>query len=281
MKCLTTRAELRVAVAEARHAGRQIAFVPTMGFLHEGHLRLFDVGRQYGDVLVASIFVNPLQFGAGEDFERYPRDIARDTGLAAGRGVDVLFTPDVGEMYPSGASRVLIAAPELEDRLCGRFRPGHFRGVLTVVAKLFHLVEPDAAIFGQKDFQQAVLIRRMVTDLDFGIDVVVAPTVRDPDGLALSSRNTRLAPEQRRAAQSIWRGLRAAQAAFSAGERSGEQLAGAAAAVVAGEPGIELQYAETVDPATLQPAQSAQAGSVVAVAAVVGDTRLIDNHVMT
>jgi pantoate--beta-alanine ligase len=281
MKCVTSRVELRVAVAEARHAGRRIAFVPTMGFLHEGHLRLFDVGRQHGDVLVASVFVNPLQFGAGEDFERYPRDMARDTGLAAGRGVDVLFTPDASEMYPSGGSRVLIAAPDLEDRLCGRFRPGHFRGVLTVVAKLFHLVEPDAAVFGQKDFQQAMLIRRMVLDLDFAIDVVVAPTVRDPDGLALSSRNARLAPEQRRAALSIWRGLRAAQGAFNAGERSGKQLAGIAAAAVAVEPRMELQYAETVDPATLQPADSAEAGSVIAVAAFAGDTRLIDNHVLT
>jgi pantoate--beta-alanine ligase len=276
-----TRAELRSAVRGARQAGRRIAFVPTMGFLHEGHLRLFDRAAAHDAFVIASIFVNPLQFGPGEDFEHYPRDAERDAELARGRAVDLLFTPGVGELYPSGGSRVLVVAPGLSDRLCGEFRPGHFDGVLTVVAKLFHLVEPDVAVFGQKDMQQALLIRRMVVDLDFDVEIDVAPTVREVDGLALSSRNVRLGESERRDAVALHDALQAAQSAFAGGEHDAGQLEKIALAVLARTPAVRPQYLEAVEPETLERARTARAGTVIAIAAIVGGTRLIDNHVLT
>lgn len=280
MTRIETITEVRAHLAAARAGGARIGLVPTMGALHEGHLRLVDEARAQAELVVMSVFVNPLQFGPGEDFTRYPRDLERDAGLAAARGVDVLFTPSVEQMYPGGASGVLIAAPELRDRLCGAFRPGHFDGVLTVVAKLFNIVAPDVAVFGQKDFQQAVLIRRMVHDLDFPVDVHVAPIVREADGLAMSSRNTYLAPDERRRAAGLSRGLRAAQAAFAAGERNTDALRQTACAVIDAQDGITVQYLEVVDPSTLESVARAEAGSVVAVAAQVGATRLIDNIIL-
>ncbi len=280
MKTVTTRAELRAAVALARARGARIGLVPTMGYLHEGHLALVDAARASvgaGGVVVMSVFVNPLQFGPGEDLERYPRDLPRDAQLAAARGVDLLFAPTTEQMYPAGEPQVQVVPGAMADRLCGAFRPGHFRGVLTVVAKLFNLVQPDVAVFGRKDFQQAMLIRRLVRDLDFPIEVVVAPTVREADGLALSSRNVYLSPPDRQAAVALSRALAAARAAFAGGERAATKLLAMARAVLEAEPRLRLQYLELVDPDTLEPAERPDGRSVLAVAAHLGATRLIDN----
>jgi pantoate--beta-alanine ligase len=284
MRTVTTREELRAAVAAARAGGARIALVPTMGYLHEGHLSLVDAARAAADFVVLSIFVNPLQFGAGEDLERYPRDLRRDAALAAARGVDLVFAPAVEEMYPAGEPRVTLSPGRMAERLCGATRPGHFAGVLTVVAKLFLLAQPDVAVFGRKDFQQAVLIRTMVRDLDFPLDVVVAPTVREADGLALSSRNVYLGAQERRSATALSRALAAAQAAFARGEQEPARLLAAARAVLSADSRVQVQYLELVAPDTLEPvtgvgagARAARADDVLAVAAFVGPTRLIDN----
>lgn len=272
---------VRDAVAAARAAGGQIGFVPTMGYLHDGHLSLCDVARQHADVVVLSIFVNPLQFGPGEDLDRYPRDLVRDLRLAQDRGVDIMFTPAPDQVYPDGGAAVRVHAPGLDDRLCGGYRPGHFEGVLTVVAKLFNMVTPDIAVFGQKDLQQVSLIRRMTRDLDFPVGIVVAPIARAADGLALSSRNSYLDEDGRRAATALYRSLQAAQNAFAAGERDVTTLAGAARAVLDDTEGVSAQYVELVDTDSLDTPQRAEPGHAVAVAAFVGATRLIDNHVLT
>ncbi|MGH7446709.1 MAG: pantoate--beta-alanine ligase [Longimicrobiales bacterium] len=276
----STIAELRDHVARSRAAGRRIGLVPTMGALHEGHLQLCDVARRHADEIVLSVFVNPLQFGPGEDFERYPRDPARDARLAAGRGVGILFAPGASDIYPDGPSQVRVHAPALSDVLCGRFRPGHFEGVLTVVAKLFNIVRPDSAVFGRKDLQQAVLIRRMAHDLDFAIDVIVGPLVREHDGLAMSSRNAYLSPEERRSALALHSALQAAQREFDRGVTDPAALAAVAAATLDAEPGVSTQYVELVDPRSLRTPVLAGRGHAVAVAAHVGRTRLIDNHVL-
>jgi len=280
VKRLTTIAAARAYVAAERRAGARIALVPTMGALHEGHLQLVDHARRHADRVVMSVFVNPLQFGPTEDFARYPRDLERDAGLAEARGVDAAFAPPVEEMYPDGDSGVIISAPGLRDRLCGAFRPGHFDGVLTVVAKLFNIVTPDVAVFGQKDYQQAVLIRRMVRDLDFPLRIEVAPIVRESDGLAMSSRNAYLAARDRARAAALYRGLRAAHDAWRAGERDVAALRSAARAAIEAEGGIDVQYLEVVHPETLEGVDRAEPGSVIAVAAFVGGTRLIDNLIL-
>jgi pantoate--beta-alanine ligase len=272
-----TKAEVRRAVAAMRP--QRIALVPTMGYLHEGHLSLVDRARELADRVVLSIFVNPLQFGPQEDLDRYPRDLERDVELATGRGVDLIFAPDVREMYPGGEPIVRVVPGRLAETLCGAYRPGHFEGVLTVVAKLFGIVRPDVAVFGQKDFQQAVLIRRMVADLDLGIEIDVAPIVREPDGLAMSSRNVYLSPEERESALGLYRGLTRAAEAFAAGERDVERLRRLVHEELA-RPGVRVQYVEVVDPETLQPTQPASPGNVLAVAAFVGQTRLIDNVIL-
>lgn len=275
-----TIAELRDHLARTRADGRRIALVPTMGALHEGHLRLCDLAGENADAVVLSVFVNPLQFGPGEDFDRYPRDLDRDAGLVADRGVSVMFAPDRSEIYPAGTARVRVHAPALSDVLCGRFRPGHFEGVLTVVAKLFNIVRPDCAVFGQKDLQQAALIRCMTRDLDFPIEVIVGPIVREPDGLAMSSRNAYLSAEERRAALCLHRALHSAQHAFDAGETDPAAIAAAAAATLGAEPGVAVQYVEVIDPESLETPDRVERGHAVAVAAHVGSTRLIDNHVL-
>jgi pantoate--beta-alanine ligase len=272
--------ELRRILDEVREGGGRVALVPTMGFLHEGHLSLCDDARRLADFVVLSVFVNPLQFGAGEDLDRYPRDLARDAQAAMERGVNLLFAPAAAAMYPRGGSAVTVSAPGLASRLCGRFRPGHFDGVLTVVAKLFNLVRPDAAVFGQKDLQQATLVRAMVRDLDFRIDVRVAPIIREADGLAMSSRNVYLQARERAAATALYRSLQAAQAAFTAGESRPATLVEAARAILEGEAGVSVQYVELVDPESLEPPVRARPGDAVAVAAYVGSTRLIDNHLL-
>jgi pantoate--beta-alanine ligase len=272
-------AELRSHLAGHRLAGRRIAFVPTMGALHEGHLTLLDVARRHGDVVVMSVFVNPLQFGAGEDLDRYPRNIERDLELAGSRGADVVFTPTVHEMYGKG-DEVRVVAGDLASRWEGAARPGHFDGVLTVVTKLFNIVQPDVACFGRKDLQQATLIARMIEQLDFPIELVVVPTVRDHDGLALSSRNAFLSDEERQVALRIPSALAAAAQAWRDGERDAASLEQRVAAVLAAGEGLTPDYIAVIDPVRLEPVQTAPAGTVIAVAAQVGSTRLIDNIVL-
>lgn len=280
MRRVETIAELRAAVAEARGRGQRIGFVPTMGYLHEGHLSLIDHARSRCDFTVMSIFVNPLQFGPSEDLAAYPRDFERDAALAESRGVDLIFHPAPEEMYPAGRPRVTMIAPELSNHLCGLYRPGHFDGVLVVVAKLFNLVQPDVAVFGQKDFQQCVIVRSMVRDFNFPIEVEVAPIVREADGLAMSSRNVYLNPEQRTSALALHRGLLAAVRLFEQGERSGAVLIDEVRAEIENTPGVELQYANLVDPESLDDRTDARPGDVLAVAAFVGRTRLIDNRIL-
>jgi pantoate--beta-alanine ligase len=249
-----------------------------MGYLHEGHLSLVDLARGASDFLVASIFVNPLQFGPEEDLAQYPRDLDRDLALLEERDVDLVFHPPVEEMYPAGNPEVFVDPGPMGERLCGRYRPGHFRGVLTVVARLFGLLRPHVAAFGRKDFQQAVLIQRMVQDLEMGVEILLGPTVREEDGLALSSRNVFLSPEDRRDAAGLQRSLLEVQRAFEEGERSRRALLRLLGEGLKRYPRLSLQYGEVVDPRTLDALEVARSGSVVAVAAHCGSTRLIDNH---
>jgi pantoate--beta-alanine ligase len=264
----------------ARAEGKRIALVPTMGYLHAGHLSLVDHARRVSDVVVMSIFVNPLQFGPSEDLARYPRDLARDAALARDRGVDVIFAPSDEEMYEAGRPAVTVIAHAAAQRMEGEFRPGHFEGVLTVVAKLFNIVQPAVSVFGQKDFQQSVLIKRMCTDLNFPIRIDVAPTVRESDGLALSSRNVYLSASGRQSALRISQALRAARERYANGDRDPNTLLRAARSVLAQDAAVRVQYVDVVDPVTLEKPARVSDESVIAVAAVVGGTRLIDNMIL-
>lgn len=264
------------ALREALGTSRPV-LVPTMGYLHGGHLSLLEAAREHERPVVLSIFVNPLQFGAGEDLDSYPRDLAADLEAASVHGVDVVFTPTVETMYPAGPPRVTVHPGPLGDVLCGAYRPGHFQGVLTVVAKLFNLVRPGVAIFGRKDFQQVVLIRRMVEDLNIDVEIAVAPIVREPDGLALSSRNVRLDPAARAEAVGLSRALAEAARLFDEGVRDSHVLIAAVRAVTDTYPGLELQYASVVSAVDLDPVSRPQPGDVVALAAYCGEVRLIDN----
>ena len=279
MEQISTIAGIRAAIAGERARGKRIGFVPTMGFLHEGHLRLVDEAKRDTGCVVVSLFVNPTQFGPNEDFSRYPRDALGDAAKAEGRGVDLLFVPEVSEMYPVTPS-VQVSANDLPSRWEGAVRPGHFNGVLTVVAKLFNIVSPDVAVFGRKDFQQAALIQRMVRELNFPIDLVVAATVREHDGLALSSRNTYLDQSARASALALVESLRAAARAFAAGERGGHQLTDAGSRALGAHPEVNVDYFAVVDPVEMQPVEQATDESVAIVAARVGKTRLIDNMVV-
>lgn len=274
----TSTAGIRAWGADQRLAGRRVGFVPTMGSLHEGHLQLVDRARSVADVVVMSIFVNPLQFGPTEDFDRYPRDLPGDRALAARRGVDALFLPDVPTMYPVGAATRVVPGPAA-DRWEGAARPDHFAGVLTVVAKLFHIVAPDVAVFGQKDAQQVALVRSMIRDLDSPVALVVAPTTREPDGLALSSRNRFLSAEERAQAVGLSAALRAAHQAWRGGERRGDRLEAAARKALEVYPGVRPEYIAVVEPIALEPADQAGAECLMLIAARVGSTRLIDNIV--
>ncbi len=273
-RVVRTRAELADALAGLRSAGTT-AVVPTMGALHEGHRSLMRVAAQLATNVVVTIFVNPLQFAAGEDLDKYPRTFDADLAACGEEGVALVFAPADDVVYPE-PPRITVHAAELADRLCGRSRPGHFDGVLTVVAKLFHLVPTDVAVFGQKDAQQLVLIRRMVRDLDFPVRVVAGPTVREPDGLALSSRNVYLTAEERQSALALPRALAAGEAAAATGPNG---VIEAARAVLDAERGLRLDYLELVDPDNLDPLEDSGAG-LLAVAAYVGNTRLIDNAVI-
>jgi pantoate--beta-alanine ligase len=274
-----TIGELRAWRRAQREQGRRVALVPTMGYLHAGHLSLVDVARAEADTVAMSIFVNPLQFGPAEDLDRYPRNLARDRALARERGVDLLFVPDVSAMYPPG-SEVRVVAGETGSRWEGAVRPGHFDGVLTVVAKLFHLVEPEVAVFGQKDIQQLTLIRRMVEDLDWPVRLVAAPIARDPDGLALSSRNVYLSAEEREEALGLSRSLAAAAASFGTGERRADAIEAAVRRVLEARRAIAVDYIAVVDPDRLMPVSEVRSGTIVAIAARVGRTRLIDNVIL-
>jgi pantoate--beta-alanine ligase len=263
----------------ARRDDQRLGFVPTMGALHAGHMALIRAARGHCPVLAASIFVNPTQFGPNEDYTRYPRNLERDQKMLEAEGVSLLFAPTVEEMYPPGAS-TFVTVEGLSDRLCGRSRPGHFRGVATVVAKLFHAVEPDVAYFGQKDAAQVAIIRKMVRDLAFALEIVVVPTVREPDGLALSSRNAYLSPAERKQALVLYRALCRVQTLADHGERSARKLEDAAKDVFRDEPAVRLDYLEIVNHETLTPVDDVSHGALVAVAAFVGNARLIDNIVL-
>ncbi len=274
---LRTVAEMVAFSEAARARSERIAFVPTMGYLHAGHVALLEEGRRRGDRLVLSIFVNPTQFAPTEDLARYPRDLEGDLAKAADAGTDVAFVPRDAEMYPRGY-QTFVQVRELEKGLCGAHRPGHFVGVATVVCKLFNIVRPHVAIFGEKDYQQLAVIRRMVADLDMPIDIVGMPTVREPDGLAMSSRNKYLSPEERRRALALSRGLIATRAVFDAGERDAAKLVAAAQAEIA-PAATRIDYVELRDATTLAPILERVTGpAVIAVAAFVGTTRLIDNR---
>jgi pantoate--beta-alanine ligase len=274
---MATAGGFLAACDDSRASGRTVGLVPTMGFFHEGHLSLMRRAREERDVVAVSIFVNPLQFGPNEDFEAYPRDVDRDLELAEREGVDLVFAPSRDEMYPAGAPLVTVDPGPLADRLEGAMRPGHFRGVATVVAKLFHASGPAAAYFGQKDAQQLAIIRRMTRDLSFPMGIVGCPIVREPDGLAMSSRNVYLSPEERAAATSLSRGLRAAGAALAAGERDATTLATAVAHEFDAEPLAALDYAVVVDEETFDEVDRVERPARALVAARVGKPRLIDN----
>ena len=260
----------------AHRSGRTIALVPTMGFLHDGHASLLREGRRRGDLLVLSIFVNPTQFGVGEDFEAYPRDLARDRAVAEGAGVDVIFAPPAGEMYPAGY-QTYVDVERLTLPLCGASRPGHFRGVTTVVSKLLNIVQPDVALFGAKDYQQLAVIRRMVADLNMPVEVVGMPIVREDDGLALSSRNAYLSPEQRQSALCLSRSLRTAKALYRSGERNVATMRERVTAVIAAEPAAAVDYIEFRNGYSLEEVAVADDRTLLALAVKIGTTRLIDN----
>ncbi len=280
MKIAKTIQEMREAVRDARRGGESLGLVPTMGALHEGHLSLVRAAKARCDAVAVSIFVNPLQFGPHEDLANYPRDFAGDCHRLEGEGVDFLFAPSVEEMY-SETSVTYVELEGLSKRLCGGSRPGHFRGVATVVAKLFHIVEADLAFFGQKDAAQVAILRRMVKDLNFPVEIVVCPIVREPDGLAMSSRNAYLNPQERKSALQLHRSLNEVERRFQQGERDPASLIEAGKNVLAQEPGVRLDYFSIVDPDTLVPVTGLTRNALVAVAAFVGSTRLIDNAVLT
>ncbi len=277
MQVCSTIAEMRAACGVRK--GKRLGLVPTMGALHEGHLSLIRAARAQCDLVAASIFVNPTQFGPNEDFAQYPRSFERDCELLKKEGVDLLFAPSVEEMYPPGAI-THVTVEGMSDKLCGRSRPGHFRGVTTVVAKLFNIVEPEVAFFGQKDAAQFAILRRMVRDLDFPIELIACPIVREPDGLALSSRNAYLDPQQRKSALVLHRSLMEVRRLFDQGERNAARLIATGRNTFASEPRLRLDYFEIVDPETLDAMAEVRAPALVAVAAFVGTTRLIDNLVL-
>lgn len=274
-----TVGEIREFVRKARALGKSIGFVPTMGYFHEGHLTLMREARKECDVVVVSLFVNPLQFGPKEDFAEYPRNFERDVSMARAEGVDAIFAPDEREMYPPGFC-TYVEVEGLTRGLCGRSRPGHFRGVTTVVSKLFNIVQPDRAYFGQKDAQQLLVVRRMVEDLNMPLEVVAVPIVREPDGLAMSSRNVYLSPEQRRAATVLYRSLVAAEKAVAGGERDVEKIRALVVDMIRSEPLAEIDYVEILSWPELKEISRLDGKALLALAVKFGRTRLIDNTVL-
>ncbi|MBP8644701.1 MAG: pantoate--beta-alanine ligase [Syntrophobacteraceae bacterium] len=279
MRIIEFVSEMQQLADEWRRQGKRIGFVPTMGFLHEGHLALMGEAKRRADVVAVSVFVNPTQFGPNEDFECYPRDMERDIRLCTEVGVDAIFAPPVSEMYPDGY-QTSVEVSKVTTPLCGRTRPGHFRGVTTVVAKLFHCVKPHIAIFGQKDYQQWVAVRRMVRDLNMDIEIVSYPTVRESDGLALSSRNTYLSPAEREIALRLSRSLRAAQELVDRGEIYGEAVLMKVREVLESGGGLRIDYVQLCHPDTLDDVLTVDGCAVLLMAAFIGKTRLIDNCVL-
>jgi len=283
MQILHTIKETRQACAKSRTvagSSSTVGLVPTMGALHEGHLSLIRAAKKQCNIVVATIFVNPTQFGPNEDFTRYPRTFASDCALLESEGVDLLFAPTVEEMYPTGTARTFIEVPGISDRLDGLSRPGHFRGVATVVAKLFHIVSPDFAYFGQKDAAQVAVLRAMVHDLNFPVELVVCPTVREPEGLALSSRNQYLSADERNHALVLSQSLASATAMATAGVHDVRQLRSSILQRLKSSPALKIDYVEIVDPATLESVSDIQGGALIAIAAWIGKTRLIDNALL-
>lgn len=276
MKIIETIAELKTALNEERNRGKSVGLVPTMGYLHEGHLSLMRRAELQNDVVVASIFVNPTQFGPNEDLDAYPRDLKRDLSLAESVGVDYLFAPKPNEIYPKGFS-TYVEIGSMAEILCGASRPGHFRGVLTVVLKLFNIAQPNKAYFGKKDYQQLALIKKMASDLNLSIEIVALETVRESDGLALSSRNKYLTEEERKAAAALSQGLFAVKAEFERGETESARLAGLAKSFIEKEELIDLEYLTICDNISLEPLTRLKASAVMLLAAKVGKARLIDN----
>ena len=279
MKIVHTIAEIREFVRQARLGGRTVGLVPTMGYLHQGHLELMRRARERCGLVVASIFVNPAQFGPNEDLARYPRDMERDARLVEEVGVDVIFNPPAEEMYPPGFC-TCVDVERITENLCGASRPGHFRGVATVVTKLFNIVRPDVAFFGQKDAQQALVIRRMAADLNLDLEIVTVPTVREPDGLARSSRNVYLDPAQRRAAPVLARSLERAAEAVRAGERDVQKIRRLVEDLIRAEPLAQIDYVEIYSYPGLEPAERLQGPALLALAVKFGPTRLIDNVIL-
>jgi len=279
LEVVSTVDAARAAIRAARRQGQLIGVVPTMGALHEGHLSLIRRARAECGYVVVTLFVNPTQFGPAEDLSRYPRPFEADCELSAGAGADLMFAPPVEEVYPEGFA-TYVNVEGLTQGLCGGSRPTHFRGVTTVVSKLFNMLQPDRAYFGEKDYQQLQVIRRMTRDLDFPIEIVPCPIVREPDGLAMSSRNRYLSPEERRSALSLSRALAAARESFTTGERKAAALVAAAREVFEAVPQVRIDYVELVDAESLEPLDRLERPAVLAVAAFLGKTRLIDNTVL-
>jgi len=279
MKIIASIPEMQQTALALRGAGKRIVFVPTMGFLHEGHASLLREGRTRGDVLVLSIFVNPIQFGLNEDLDRYPRNMEGDCAIARSCGVDIVFTPGAAAMYPPGF-QTTVRVRDLALPLCGASRPGHFDGVATVVTKLFNIVQPDVALFGRKDFQQLAIIRRMTADLSLPLEIVGMPIVREPDGLAMSSRNAYLSEEQRHSALCLSRSIRKVRALYASGENDVERLRSAARELIQAEPAAVIDYLDFRDAETLEEIATAHATTLMALAVKIGNTRLIDNTLL-
>ena len=277
MRIVSTIAEMKEARSRISNS---VGFVPTMGYLHEGHLSLVKRAKAENEVVVVSIFVNPTQFGPEEDFARYPRDFGRDTALLEGEGVDLVFAPSAEDMYPEGSDG-WVEVGKITERLEGAIRPGHFKGVTTVVAKLFNIVQPHRAYFGQKDAQQAIVIKKMVRDLNMNLEIIVAPTVREADGLAMSSRNTYLNSEERKAALVLWKSINLAQQLCSRGERNANYLRQEMIALISKEPLARIDYVSIADTETLEELGEANAPALVSLAVYIGKTRLIDNLLLS
>jgi len=278
-RIIETIQEIQTYVAGCRKKGLTVGFVPTMGAFHEGHLSLMREARRRNDAVVVSVFVNPLQFSAGEDYDRYPRRLEQDTKMAESEGVEVIFTPSVAEMYPKGFDSH-VDQTDLPAKLCGPFRPGHFKGVLTIVTKLFNIVKPDTAYFGQKDYQQFLLIRRAATDLNLAVESKLLPTVREDDGLAMSSRNVYLGPKQRKDATCLYRSLRRAEEMVGAGESSAARVAGEMKRLIHRVKGTRIEYIAIVNSETLEPVKEIKGKTLIALAVRIGKARLIDNAIV-
>ena len=280
MKIIHSVADMQAEAEALRRSGQTIGFVPTMGYLHEGHLSLLRIARKRADVTVMSIFVNPTQFGPNEDLERYPRDFERDERLAREEGCDILFYPSAEEMYPY-PYRTYVVVEEITHVLCGKSRPTHFRGVTTIVAKLFNIVKPHFAVFGQKDAQQVIVIKQMARDLNFNLDILTGPIVREPDGLAMSSRNVYLSADERKDALKLYKSLTEAKRLIEAGERDALKIKNAIERILSQGKSVRTDYIEIVDTTNLKPVEKIQGDVLIALAVFVGKTRLIDNIQLT